>query len=784
MRTVWLGSLRTHTRRYLSAALAVAVGVAFVVVTAALASSTRSGLVAGIGAPYVHADAVVKRPDVDTAAALVRSRDAAPLGWTVQPARAGDRLLSDRLEVGIVATDPAWQWQRLTAGRFPTGTGQALVDTNTAKAKHLALGDRLRIGTGQQRLDVEVVGLADSPTALAQEPVYVTWPDVLTWREHLYVASVGIAGDAAGVAHARSVATYLRDVQTDLNRQVDVVAIVLLLFAAVALFVSVLVIANTFSILFAQRMRDFALLRCIGATRRQVVRSVRLEALAIGTLAGLVGLAAGTGLGHGVVALVRHLSDSAPLGPVDIGVGWLIGGFLVGLVVTLVASWLPTRRVLRVSPMAALRPHEDVDLRTGAGRIRLALGVLLVAGGVALLGVAIGSKETPVMLAGGGAAFTGVLLLGPVLVPALIRGAGFLLARVAGTEARLASANAVRNPRRTAATAASLLVGVTLTTAVLTGMASARDAVVGAMDTDHPIDLALTGATPLPSDALSRARSVPGVDAAVGLPGVSARVGRRELTVLAAPDDATMLRSTEVVPGPGEITLPPELAADLPDTVAVSVGDRRENLHVVIAGGFGPAGLVTAATLSGLVDHPSTYAVWVRAADGADPDDLGGDLGALAPDADLQNGLSDRAWVDLQLDVFTGAVVGLLGISVVIALVGIANTLGLSVLERRREHALLRALGLTRRQLRRMLAAEAVLLSVVATVLGTAIGVAFAWVAVRTMVAKAFDDVPMVLPVGQLAIVVLVAAGAGLLSCLLPARRAAKVSPAAGLALE
>ncbi|MFI2708029.1 ABC transporter permease, partial [Nocardioides sp. CER28] len=174
----------------------------------------------------------------------------------------------------------------------------------------------------------------------------------------------------------------------------------------------------------------------------------------------------------------------------------------------------------------------------------------------------------------------------------------------------------------------------------------------------------------------------------------------------------------------------------------------------------------------------------VRGAGGADADDLGGDLGALAPDADLDNGLADRHWVDLQLDVFTGAVVGLLGISVVIALVGIANTLGLSVLERAREHALLRALGLTRRQLRRMLAAEAVLLSVVATVLGTMIGVVFAWVAVRTMVAQAFDDVPMVLPLGQLAIVVLVAAGAGLVSCLLPARRASRVAPAAGLNLE
>ncbi|MFI2707794.1 hypothetical protein ACH5WX_09625, partial [Nocardioides sp. CER28] len=126
MRTVWLGSLRTHTRRYVSAALAVAVGVAFVVVTAALASSTRTGLSAGLDAPYRHADAVVKDPSVAIADGLTVSHDALPVGWSTQSVRAGGRLLSDRADVGIVATDPAWQWQRLTAGRFPTGPGEAV----------------------------------------------------------------------------------------------------------------------------------------------------------------------------------------------------------------------------------------------------------------------------------------------------------------------------------------------------------------------------------------------------------------------------------------------------------------------------------------------------------------------------------------------------------------------------------------------------------------------------------------------------------------------------------
>jgi len=783
MRTVITASLRTHTRRYVSAALAVAVGVAFVVVTAALASSTRSGLVTGIDAPYRHADAVVPTPSPDTAEAVMADHDALPIGWAMLPVSDGGRVLWDRADVGVVATDPAWQWQQLTAGRFPTGPGEAVVDSNTAKSRQLAVGDRLRIGSGNDRLEATIVGLVDAPSRLARASVYLTWPELLTWRDDIYLTSLAIAGDANGIDEAQSVATYLDDVQTDLNRQVDIVAIMLLLFAAIALFVSVLVIANTFSILFAQRLRDFALLRCVGVTRRQLLRSVRLEALAIGTLAGAVGLLAGVGIGHGVVALVRRLADSAPLGPVDIGAGWLVGAFLVGLGVTLTASWLPTRRVLRVSPMAALRPQEDLDLRAGAGRIRLGLGGLLVTVGPALLALAIATQSTVPMLAGGAASFTGVLLLGPVLVPALLRLAGGILP---GTAARLASANAVRNPRRTAATAASLLVGVTLTTAVLTGMASARDAVSGELDKDYPIDLTITSTTPL-GDVVRRVAAVPGVAEAVAVPGTAATVSGYDgpLTLLASPPGAASVTHSAVEAQAGEIRLPTRIATDLPSHVTITVGERSVPLAVVVGGrGWGDAGLVAPQVLAELTTDQAPYAVWIRAADDADPEDLAGDLGALDPDAEVTGGLSDRRYVDFQLDVFTGAVVGLLGISVLIALVGIANTLGLSVLERSREHALLRALGMTRRQLRRMLAAEAVLLSVVATVLGTMIGVTFAWVAVRTVVAQAVAGTPLVLPWGQLLIVVLVAGAAGLLACLLPARRAARVAPAAGLALD
>jgi putative ABC transport system permease protein len=386
--------------------------------------------------------------------------------------------------------------------------------------------------------------------------------------------------------------------------------------------------------------------------------------------------------------------------------------------------------------------------------------------------------------------FAGVLVLGPVLVPALVRAAGGLLGR--GAARRLATDNAVRNPRRTAATTASLLVGVTLTTAVLTGMASARTAVGAEMDSDHPLDLAVTGTAPLPDDLLDTVRAMPGVSQAVAVLGVRARVaGLGELSLLEGGDPAGIGRgdAAALMPAPGEILLPADAVGEaaLPkDRISVTVGDRTERLTIRVGNGWGDGALVAPATLQRLSDTPVTMALWARAADDVDADDLGAEIEALATplDADVEYGVEARAWVDLQLDIFTGAVVGLLGIAVVIALVGIANTLGLSVLERRREHALLRALGLTRRQLRATLALEAVLLSAVAAVLGTTLGASFAWVAVQAMVQPVVDNAELVLPLGQLGLVVAVAAAAGLVAGVLPARRAARTAPAAGLALE
>ncbi|PWN01863.1 ABC transporter permease [Nocardioides silvaticus] len=818
MRSVVLGSLRSHTRRYVAALLAVVIGVGFVVVTAALSSAVRDGLLADLDVPYAGADVVVEKPEPDQAAALLEAAadgaaDAWLVAWSIQPVAldGGDgAVVDDSADIGQLPADADRRWLDLEAGRFPEGPGEAVADPDAATGGGFGVGDTVLVGSGPDALEVEVVGLADSPTPFAAATLYLLWEDLQRWQDALYVSSVAWADpgdeDAAAEAVAAvvpdaevlSVDAFVQQVQKEVNNQVDLVAVVVLLFATIALVVAVLVINNTFAILFAQRARDFALLRCVGATRRQVLRSVRLESAVLGCLAAVLGVAAGAAVGHGIVALVRSQWPQALLGEASIGAGWLVAAAAVGVGVTVVAAWLPTRRVVRVSPLVALRPDDSASPRTASGRLRVAAGVLAVAVGVGLLAAAALATALPVLLAGGVLTFGGVLLLGPVLVPALVRAAGPFAGRLLGPAGRLAAGNAVRNPRRAATTTASLLIGVTLTTAVLTGMASSRSALVEEMARQHPVDVALIGVDgPLPAELVDRVSAVAGVTGAAPVVGTSTEVGDLgRLPVLEAPGAGTtaagLLRDDDRLPRHGTIVVPWDVledgdgTAEAGDRVLVGAGDRAVSLRVVGGEGWGAAALVAPGVLDRIDPSSDVRAIWARVADDADPDELSGSLEALARpvDAEVESGVDRRDHVSFQLDVLTAGVVGLLAIAVVIALVGIANTLGLSVLERGREHALLRALGLTRGRLRTMLAAEAVLLSVVATLLGTALGVGFAWAGVRALVQPAIDGAGLVLPWGQLAAVVGTSAVAALLAAVLPARRASRTPPAAGLALD
>lgn len=811
MRTVLLASLRTYTRRYVAAVVAVVIAVGFVVVTNAGASAAKSGLSSGVAKAYVGADLVVGEryglaDDADIGAverlAAERGDHASVVasGWV--PVSTDGRSLGDDVTVGTVATDPALLTQGVASGRAPTAVDEALVDADAARSEGVRVGDELTLGTGDTARDVTVVGTAADRSYLGAD-VYVPWRTLAATPgayADAIVYRVGESGegsvDDARAALAEATESTVRDVDayvdarvTTINQGVDVVSYLLLLFAAIAGFVAVLVIANTFTILFAQRTRDVALLRCVGATRRQVLRAVRRESLALAVAASTLGVLGGAAAGHGLAAVVRGFAGADRVGAVSLSPAWIAAAWVGGVATTVGAAWWPTRSVLRVSPLDALRPATAPTARTRGGRVRIALGVATFGAGAAGLAVAVGTGSMPLMLGAGMVNFVGLLLLGPVVVPAMLRLFGRLLGRSAS--ARIAAANAVRNPRRSAATAASLLVGVTLATAVLTGMASTRAAVDTQMDADHPVDAGLLATSALPAATVEDVAATRDVERTVALDGTLASVGDLgDVPVLGVDDEAAALArdARRVVPSEGEILLPASLAEGeaLPPTITVRSAEGVVTLAPrFVPGDWGEAALVAPAVLD-LLGPTSPLAVWVRTAAGADAEavDTALESVARADGATYDSALENRGYVDLQLDVVVWAVLGLLGVAIVIALTGIANTLGLSVLERGREHALLRALGLTRGQLRRVLATEGILLATVAAVIGTVVGTAYGWVGVETVVGQVAQDVSVTVPVGQLLGVVAVAAVAGLAACVLPARRSARIAPAAGLTLD
>ena len=611
------------------------------------------------------------------------------LGYAMEPVTRDGVQLSPSADVSEVSLDPALQWQALVDGRFPTRPGEALADANAAKSTGVEVGDVLRVGTGDAATDVEVVGLVDSPAA-ATASLYVPWETLQRFRGTLWVDAVAWGGPtdlAAQVAPGATIESsddWVAARQAEISRGVDILAVMALMFVFIALFVGVMVIANTFAILFAQRMRDFALLRCVGVTRRQLRRAVRLEALAIGVAASVVGLVAGTVLGYGLIALVRH---------------WYADMGAAAHRPALDRWGLRRRRGRHAARRLAADPRRPPGSRrsrhcdpTPASTYAPQPGgsgsrwpAWCSSAGGAMLAASVATHTAPVMLAGGAAFFVGVLLLGPVLVPALIRLVG--RARRLGPRApargrqRGAQPAAYGDHRRVPARRGHPHDRRADRAGLLPHRAGQGDGRgLPASTCRSPPSTARSTPTwptaPLPSTAWRRRprSTAPWPRSARSRSRWWLRVRR---PVVRGPDD--------LAPADGVLVLPYDVVNELPakigdrvradEEVTITVGDRERTLEVRTGSGWGRSGLVSAATLASLDPDPMPSAIWVRATDGADAEDLRGDLAALAgaAGAGLDGGYSNRAWVDLQVDILTGAVVGLLAIAIVIALVGIAQ---------------------------------------------------------------------------------------------------------------
>lgn len=806
-------------RRLLSSALAIMLGVAFVAASLLLGDALNASMRSAAAGTLGDATAVVVAQERNIRPETVAGIQQLPsvtsvraVGVTAFP------VSTDGVQTFYTAQNlpPLSATTRLVSGRLPSAMGEVAPTAVTARGADLALGSPLQSGEHGQ---LTVVGIIDAGTDALSAPgmptLFVTDAQLLKWVDGygtLYVRSTasteelakqilalpGVKSDSLAVDSAAVVA---QQQVNDLAGGTTTLVTLLLTFAAVALFTAALVIANTFSILVAQRARQMALLRCVGATKGQVFRTVLAEAAVVAGVASTLGVL----LGLGLSLLVMKLSESTPMALTSLqpSVASFVLPVGVGIVVTLLAALVPARRATQIAPLAALRTTAVANAE-GPSRTQVVLGAALVTVGLAAL---IASAVAPTLrptsnqtlptglivgMSGGLVSFIGILLLAGLIVPAAARLMAPAL-RPWGIAGELATENAVRNPRRAAATASALLIGVTLITMMSVGAASAEASTMARLNGRYPVDAIVEGNLGNGAAAAQAARSASSV-------AQMAVVGHDSVTITSAegspmldiyglnPGDAGVARNASFATGLSDdtVVLPRSTEIATGTTVTLTGSGGAVTLRAVMADRSGTPALVTPATLNRLAPKHATV-LWARFTDGSDSvaatTALGKAVATAAPGASVSGAASARAEFKKILDTVLGVVVGLLGVAVLIALVGIGNTLSLSVLERTHESGLLRALGLSKRQLRRSVGLEAVLLAGVAAVLGLALGIGYGIVGTYSLVPPGtvvILDVPWL----RLAAVVLVALAAGWVASVLPSIRAARVSPAMALAEE
>jgi putative ABC transport system permease protein len=565
----------------------------------------------------------------------------------------------------------------------------------------------------------------------------------------------------------------------------------LVAFAVIALAVATLTITNTFSITVAQRSHELALLRAVGASRRQVRRTVTIEALVIGAVAGLVGLVGGIGVAGLLKGLFDAFGGALPAGGLAVRPLALVIGFVAGVAVTAIAAQVPARRASKVAPVEAMR---EADGAERPSTVRKVLAAVLTAAGLATVAAGLAAGTGALVALGAPLTVVGVLVAGPLLVGPALRLLGVAARRVSPRSGRLATDNARRQPRRSSATATALVIGVAVVSMCTVFAASLRASLADDIDDGFAADLAVTtpvfGGSQLSPRATDELAAVPGVDGVVGLGGGPVLIDGETNTITAADvarlPDAVRLdveRGSLASVGADGVAVSSSKAEaegwDLGSPVELTFSDgatERLTVRAVYADQRLVGGVVVeGATWRAHVTQPSLRTVFLDLADGASPDAV---RAAVEPIADRFGGsVEDRAEYTASstrgLDLLLGIVYVLLALAVIIALAGIANALSLATHERRREIGLLRAVGQTRRQSRAVLRVEACLVSTFGTGLGLVLGCLGGWVLFAAVTAG--DDRTFALPLARVVVIAVVGALAGVIAAARPGRRAARL---------
>ncbi|MCS0600196.1 ABC transporter permease [Streptomyces sp. LP11] len=710
----------------------------------------------------------------------------------------------------------------LVSGHAPHGKGEVLLDAKTAERAGYRVGDTVRLSVDGPVLTPKVVGIfttddgnvaAGGSLALFDTPTAQALFDKKgTYDEIDVQAAAGTSQSALKAAVDKALPSSLvetttgqrlaDDQATSIAASMSGMKQLLLTFAGIALFVGTFIIANTFTMLVAQRTRELALMRAVGASRRQVTRSVLIEAFAVGAVAGVTGLAAGIGIGAGLRSLLGSFGASMPDGPLVVSPGTVVTALAVGTLITVLAAWLPGRRAAKIPPVAAMS-SVHAKATTKSLVLRNTLGALFSAAGVAvvLAGTTMNADSGQgAMGLGAALLIIGVFILTPLLSRPLIAAAAPLL-RVFGVSGKLARQNSVRNPRRTAATASALMIGLTLITGMTVVAGSLQTSIdkmaSAAIRADYVVSMANRG--PLSPEVAKKIAADDDVTLSSPLRNAESRIDGKS-DYLTGVDGAAIGKLTDLKMAKGSFTVGGSRVVVDEDrakeygwqpgsefTAHFEDGKARK---LTVAGIYEGNDLISGIMLDNKVlnphvSDPTDRQVMVKTAGGASDavkDRLAKTLGTN-PAIKIQDRQDISDDIAKMFTLILNMVYGLLGMAVLVAVLGVINTLAMSVFERAQEIGMLRAIGLDRKAVKRMVRLESLVISLFGGVLGIGLGVFFGWAAGELLGTK-MPTYELVLPWGRMAVFLLLAGVVGVLAALWPARRAARLNMLAAIKAE
>lgn len=836
--------IRYHPGRFLATLVAIAISVGFLAAISIFVASVTNALGQQSSLPTTKADIVVSTDDkLDrtteaSAAELLTKIKAVPGVEAAEGIYQTDASVTGPSRSEYVrflgVPDEQFRWTSPTQGRWPTTQTEIALSQRVLDRIGAKVGDTVTIN--EQK--VTVVGATNDPSSMFGGYGYVAKPPTTAGDSEnpapepsLFVIKLKPGADAATVQqqldtqavpfamHAKLAADYKQDALASFTRDFNALKYILWVFGVIALVVGIITIANTFAILLVQRRRQIGLLRAVGASGSQVRGRFLVEAALLGLIGSILGLL----LGAGIAAIGMVATKSMWAGLVA---PWpeLLIEIAVGVLATVVAAFVPSIRATRVHPLEALQPVATAEAARRASIVRLVFCLVLIAIGAACTAVALTTKKLNIVWAlGAGVTLSvGVLVGATFIIPWIIKGVGALLQRT-GATSRLAVLNALRNPKRTAATATALMLAVGLIVTLQVGLASVRATATDSIERAYPLDLTFTfaqgggnpngprtePATHLPDDLLTRVKGWPEVQSAVSLQGgflapeMDASTPPTEPTGLSyvpvVVPNAQIASITKIVPqtiADNEIWVHPEQrdvqGAKLTDGMSITVQgvSGPVTLKVRTSNAMEGVAMVSATTLPKLVKPTGTMAVWVKLKPDVDIASVYTNVGKIP---ELQTGTVYpgggaliKYAVNMVIGILVTVLTALMGVAVVVALVGVANTLGLSVLERTRESALLRAMGMQRLSLRAMLLIEALVITLVGVLVGVVAGAFFAWLGITAVFKQMNSTDPTVFAVDwplTLAMIA-VAALAAALASIIPGHKAATAPPTEALAAE